>query len=417
LAGETLPIVFCFDQVESLQRTASDEEALFRFGRMAADLHDADHNVFLITCLQAAYVDQFKKAVRTADHDRIGRRSVLLDPLTRPQVEALLRSRLAAAPELAPLRSQHPADLLYPLPRSFVTEIPLEPAWTPRRILALAARAFEERQHGAASPAPSPEEFLNGELAARRASLLATLEPSDTHRIVVRGAELIAHLEGAEIENDDAQKADVVLTGPRRTAISVRNEADGRSLTPKLKALLAHTPRRDGASVVIVRDPRLPIAKTAVKAREHLAVLQERGTHLLEPTIEALAALDALSSILADSKSGDLANQDSVLDASGVLTWLRALRGSLPLEPVEELVSAIFEGEDSIARSDEQDLADLLSHEHLITVDLAAQILGQEPEHLLEVARKATAHCLVLEGPPAVLLDTAGIAPELEAAQ
>ena len=55
LAGETLPIVFCFDQVESLQRSAQDEEALFRFGRMAADLHDADANVFIITCLQVAY--------------------------------------------------------------------------------------------------------------------------------------------------------------------------------------------------------------------------------------------------------------------------------------------------------------------------------------------------------------------------
>ena len=67
LAGETLPIVFCFDQVESLQRTATDEEALFRFGRMASDLHDADANVFLITCLQVALLDQFKRAVRAAD--------------------------------------------------------------------------------------------------------------------------------------------------------------------------------------------------------------------------------------------------------------------------------------------------------------------------------------------------------------
>src|SRR5262249_18336422 len=154
----------------------------------------------------------------------------------------------------------------------------------------------------------------------------------------------------------------------------------------------------DGANVVIVRDPRLPIAKTAVKAREHLATLQQRGARLLEPTIEALAALEALASILADSKSGDLSNQDATLEAGAVLTWLRALRGDLALEPVEELVSAIFEGQESAAQSDEQDLADLLSHEHLITLDLAAQILAQNPEHLLEVARNATAHCLVLEG-------------------
>lgn len=417
LAGETLPIVFCFDQVESLQRTATDEEALFRFGRMAADLHDADNNVFLITCLQVAYLDQFKKAVRAADLDRIMRRSVLLEPLTKAQVARLVESRLSSAPELSSLRAEHSAEPFYPLKPNFVSQLPLEPPWTPRRVLSLAARAFEVRQHGRVSEAPSAEQFLSQELEARRESLAGKLEPSDTQRIVIQGAELIAQVEDAGIEANDSEKADLVLTGPRRTALHVRNEVDGRSLTPKLKALLAQTPRRDGASVVIVRDPRLPIAKTAVKAREHLTTLQERGARLLEPSIEALTALEALSSILADSKSGDLANQDATLEAGAVLAWLRNLRGDLALEPVQELVTAMFDGQGSVAKGEEQDLADLLSHERVIAADLAAQILGQKLERLLEVARKGSAHCLVLEGPPAVLLDIAGIAPEMEAAQ
>jgi hypothetical protein len=417
LAGETLPIVFCFDQVESLQRTATDEEALFRFGRMAADLHDADHNVFLITCLQAAFVDQFKSAVRAADLDRIARRSVLLEPLTRAQVSSLLQSRLVAAPELSNLRAQHASEPLYPLANNFPADLPLEPALTPRRALSLAARAFEERQHGVVSKPPTPERFLSQELASRCQSLTSKLEPSDTQRIIIQGAELVAHLEGSDIGRNDSQNADLVLTGNRRAALNVRNEADGRSLTPKLKALLGQTPRRDGATVVILRDPRLPIAKTAVKAREHLATLQERGARLVEPTIEALTALEALSSILADSKSGDLANQDEALEASAVLAWLRSLRGDLMLEPVEELVSAIFDGQGPATKTDEQDLADLLSHEHVIAAELAAQILGHKPERLLEVARQATAHCMVLEGPPTVLLDVAGIAPEVEAAE
>jgi hypothetical protein len=417
LAGETLPIVFCFDQVESLQRTATDEEALFRFGRMAADLHDADHNVFLITCLQAAFVDQFKSAVRAADLDRIARRSALLEPLTRAQASSLLQSRLVAAPELSNLRAQHPNEPLYPLANNFPADLPLEPALTPRRALSLAARAFEERQHGVVSKPLTPERFLSQELASRCQSLTSKLEPSDTQRIIFQGAELVAHLEGSDIGRNDSQNADLVLTGPRRAALNVRNEADGRSLTPKLKALLGQTPRRDGAAVVILRDPRLPIAKTAVKAREHLATLQERGARLIEPTIEALTALEALSSILADSKSGDLANQDEALEASAVLAWLRSLRGDLMLEPVEELISAIFDGQGSATKTDEQDLADLLSHEHVIAAELAAQILGHTPERLLEVARQATAHCMVLEGPPTVLLDVAGIAPEVEAAE
>lgn len=416
LAGETLPIVFCFDQVESLQRTATDEEALFRFGRMAADLHDADANIFLITCLQVAYLDQFKRAVRTADHDRIARRSVLLEPLNRAHVESLLLSRLARLPELASLRTEHAADPFYPLSTRFVQELALESPCVPRRILALAARAFDEAQQGRSVPVPTTAQALGSELAARQKEAIDALEPSDTQRIMVQGAQILAHLEGASVSGPDAEGADVVIAGERCAALSLRNEADGRSLTPKLKALLGHTPRRDGVKLVIVRDPRLPIAKTAVKAREYLKALQERGCVLVEPTVEALATLDALASILGDSKSGDLANEDRPLESGAVVAWLKSLRSELNLEPVQELIDSLFSQQPTVTDSGGQDLADLLSHEHVIAVDMAAQILSQTPDRILAIARKASAHCVVLEGPPAILLDVAGIASEAEVA-
>jgi len=416
LAGETLPIVFCFDQVESLQRTATDEEALFRFGRMASDLHDADANVFLITCLQVALLDQFKRAVRAADLDRIARRSVLLEPLSRVQVESLLLSRLARLPELASLRTQLAAEPFYPLSTRFVQELALESPCVPRRVLALAARAFDEAQQGRSVPIPTTAQALGSELATRQKEAIDSLEPSDTQRVMIQGAEILAHLEGASVSGPDAEGADVVIAGGRCAALSLRNEADGRSLTPKLKALLAHTPRKDGVKLVIIRDPRLPVAKTAVKAREYLKALQERGCSLLEPTVEALATLDALASILGDSKSGDLANEDRPLESSAVLAWLKSLRSELSLEPVQELIDSLFSQRATVADSGEQDLADLLSHEHVIAVEMAAQILSQTPDRILTIARKASARCVVLEGPPAVLLDVAGIASETEVA-
>jgi hypothetical protein len=277
----------------------------------------------------------------------------------------------------------------------------------------LAARAFEEAQHGRSTPVPTTSEFLGIELEQRQRSALTALDPSETPRVVTQGLELIAQLEAAQITTKDRANADVVIEGRRKTAVSVRNEADGRSLTPKLKALLASTPRPDGAKVVVVRDPRLPIAKTAVKARDYLKALEERGASLLEPTVEALAALDALSSILSDSKSGDLANEDAPLEAGAVLAWLKSLRGGLSFEPVEEFINELFADATVAPRGDEQDLADLLSHEHVIEVGMAAQILRQSPEAVLELARRAT-RCLVLEGPPQVLLDVAGVAAEGE---
>lgn len=416
LAGETLPIVFCFDQVESLQRTANDEEALFRFGRMAADLHDADANVFLITCLQVAYLDQFKRSVRAADYDRIAKRTAVLEPLTPPQAERLLHSRLERVPELGAHRTEHPGEPFHPLSSEFVQELTREQPCVPRRVLASAARAFEEAQHGSSTPRPSPEKFLGEELKAREADARGTLSPAETPRIVAQGLDLIAALEDAELTTTDDQNADMVIAGRRRSAVSLRNEADGRSLTPKLKTLLSSTPRRDGAKLVIVRDPRLPIAKTAVKAREYLTSLQQRGASLLEPTVEALAALDALASILGDAKSGDLANEDAPMEAGAVLKWLKSLRGDLSIEPVEEFIQNLFEGGAAPVDVDKQDLADLLSHEHVIPVEMAAQILRKPAERVLEIARGAPAHCLVLEGPPAVLLDVSGVSLEGEVA-
>jgi hypothetical protein len=67
-----------------------------------------------------------------------------------------------------------------------------------------------------------------------------------------------------------------------------------------------------------------------------------------------------------------------------------------------------------VAQGEEQDLADLLSHEHVIAVEMAARILGRTPERVLEIGRKASGHCVVLEGPPAILLDVAGISVETE---
>lgn len=416
LAGETLPIVFCFDQVESLQRTATDEEALFRFARMAADLRDSDGNVFLITCLQTAYLDQFQRSVREADRDRIAQRSVVLEPLTPSQVERLLRSRLEVVPELHALRAQHVSEPLYPLNERILKELLLEQPCVPRRVLALAARAFDEIQHGHPTSPPTTAEFLGKELAERQKIAAQSLEASETERVVVRGAEIIANLEGASLTDDEPGRANFVIAGERRAAVFVRNEIDGRKLTPKLKTLTSQVPREDGANVVIVRDSRLPFPRAAVKAREHLATLQARGVSLLEPSVEALAALDALASILGDAKSGDLANQDKPLEAGAVISWLKTLRADLTLEPIEELIEAIFDESKSVGDALHQDLVDLLSHEHVIPLDMAAQILGRATEQVLDAARKADGHCLVLEGPPSVLLDVSGVSQEGEVA-
>ena len=415
LAGETLPMVFCFDQVEALQRSADDREAFFRFGQMAADLHDSDHNVFLITCLQSAVIDLFRSAVRDADLERMAKRHAVLDPLNPAQVGRLIVSRLETVKGLASLRQKHAKEPYYPLTMALVAQLSSESPCVPRRVLTACVRCFDELQHGVALPPLGLPEFLDTELFLRHQSGKGSIGPADATRLVLQGVQVLATLRAAKIDDRDPERADLVVEAERRLAFSLRNEADGRSLGPKLRALLAHSPRKDGAQLLIVRDPRLTIAKTAVRARADLATLQAQGAVLVQPTLEALAALEALQSILADAKSGDLANDGDVVREGPVLEWLRGMKTNLGLEPIQTLMDSLFGNSAGAPQStEEQDMADLLAREHLMDLEQLSQRLGHSATVLLGLARLHSERFLVLEGPPVVVLDIAGSSAEVE---
>jgi hypothetical protein len=410
LAGETLPIAFCFDQVEALRRSVDDRDAFYRFGRMAADLFDADANVFLITCLQSAHLEDFRDSIRQADRDRMARRQTVLEPLTRAQVEKLLVARLEQVPEL----SAQSDDPFYPLTAQVVEGLVAETPCVPRAVLAYAARAFEAVQHGKPLPRPPTDQFLRRELVERRNEAVKTSNPAETSSILLSNVETLASIAGVTTVRDDLQGADFILEGEGRVAATIRNEADGRSLGPRLKKMLDRVPRSDGARPVILRDPRLPISRSAVKTREHLDALQKKGVAFVEPTVEALAALAALADLFADAKSGDLANDGRPLSEGAVREWLRTLHADLLLEPVEELVTAMLSRETVGPSREEQDLGAALADSRVLSVESAAERLGIPAARLLEIARGRSDRFLLLEGPPEVIVDVAGVAAEME---
>jgi hypothetical protein len=323
MAATTMPVVFCFDQIEALQRNADDRDAFFHFAQMAADLHDSAPSVGLITCLQSAVLDQFKCAVRQADFQRIAKRHAVLHSLTRHQVSALVTSRLALVPSLREHAGEQP---YYPFTSVFVSNLADEAPSVPRRIFNQCARQFDELQDAGVDAVPSMEEFLAAELADRRLQALQAGLDGESLRILAHALPLIAGSCGAEVGYDeDAEGADwLIYHGGQAVAVTVRNEADGRTLNPKLKALLDHSPRQDGAPWVLLRDPGLSLSKAAVRTRERLSELEAKGARFVEPSLETLATLDALQSLLGDAQAGDLARGGDAVDASTVLAWLKA---------------------------------------------------------------------------------------------
>jgi hypothetical protein len=322
LAATTMPVVFCFDQIEALQRNSDDREAFFHFAQMAADLHDSAPCVGLITCLQSAVLDQFKCAVRQADFQRIAKRHAVLHSLTRHQVSALVLSRLDLVPGLREHAGEQP---YYPFTSVFVANLADEAPSVPRRIFNQCARQFDELQDQGVDALPSMEEFLATELIARRLQVLQAGLAGESLRILMHALPVVAGLCGAEVRAEDPDGADWVINyGGRTAAVTVRNEADGRTLSPKLKALLERSPRPDGAPWVLLRDPGLSLSKAAVRTRERFSELEAKGARVVEPSLETLATLDALSSLLGDAQSGDLARGGDAVDSSTVLAWLKA---------------------------------------------------------------------------------------------
>ena len=424
LAIDTLPIVFCFDQVEALLRQARDPEAFFRFGRMAADLQDADPNICLITCLQSSQLEALNEAALGADRERFQKRKVPLDPLRPDQVERLVLSRLEPLEGLSKLRATRTDLPFYPFNQSFLRDLAKQSTCVPRSVLAECARQFEKLQRGH-TLGMDPTAFLTRTFDDELTDPNHTVSVGRAKQVLVSGAPILAAMGGLSslpVPLEDRARIDMILQKPEGTKveISVRNERDGRSLRHPMGALAQGASA--GRRIVVIRNPRTPFPSGAAGVLKDLKTMQSYGGRVVEPSLEALNALDVLSSILADAQSGDLSNQGDTLEADTVLAWLQSLlrypkdlqRGpDARIAPIMQLVDSLFEypesGNGRLGDNAEQALSERVGRARVIEVTAVAKALEANPALVLAHAQKASERYLVLGGPPAVLVDIAGV--------
>ena len=330
LAGNTLPIVFCFDQIEAIQLHRDDRDALFRFGRMAAELADVGGNVLIISCLQSALVDELTQSIRQADRDRIFKRATVLQPLSPAQVEALIKLRLDASPELASLRRAEPSFPFYPLDAQTVRTLTATSPCTPRRVLAHASERFESMR-GKAPALVSVENFLEEAFDTRRRARLAAGGPEDSSVTLEHGMPMLWSIRSATaavaVPAEDASLGIHALlpmaAGTLR--VSVRNETNLQSLAARLRKLIASA-ENGGPShrgLIILRDAERPIRLTAARCREYINELEQAGARFETVSAEALAALEVLRELVSDARSGDLSFKGEPVSETRVCDWLK----------------------------------------------------------------------------------------------
>lgn len=338
LAGNGLPILLSFDQVEALQMAPGDRDALFAFGQMISTLHDGTTNVLLVSCVQSAFATELKDHARSADYDRMTSLGALsLDPLDRSQAEALIARRLTLAADAAV--TLPPPGGCWPLEPFEFDDLFARGFVSPRKLLGLCAERYETRIGRAVNAPPSTpvseteqetlaalEQFLDGKWKDCVERKRAVSSPERTEEIIRHGLPLLVRLlapRARAVRDEQLPDVPLVFEGERgRIGLSVCAQPNMNSLSARLKRLKTQWGLKRLQRLLIVRDERVPIPKSAKATLKNLADLEAQEARVVSPPVETLVALDALREILSDAKSGDLTLEGNLLPPHAVERWL-----------------------------------------------------------------------------------------------
>lgn len=349
LAGNGLPIVIAFDQVEALEISPGDRDALFAFGQLTSTLHDKTTNVLLISCVQSSFFTQLRDHARQADYDRMASLGAWsLHPLNREQSLQLIAARLN---QLDPVeRSRLPQTGSWPLSlEEFNQTFAGAGTIPPRQLLSLCAERFEswsnqsqrdlaagycgESQTSGAADADriepakeTVETFFEEKWSVSIEDKQASNTPERTEEIVRHGLPLLVRMTAPNVKLvTDERLPDVSLVFEQQTGrigVSLCTQANMTSLAGRLKRLKEQHASKRIDRLVVVRDSRVPVSPTAKKSQQLLDELQQQQALIVYPSVEALAALDALRDILSDAKSGNLSLHGETILPQTVEEWL-----------------------------------------------------------------------------------------------
>ena len=91
LAGDALPIVLCFDQVENLLHTLQDRSGFARLGQVIATLrNESGKGLFVVSFIRSDKTQLLKDAAGEANWVRVAENRIALSPLTWNEANQLI---------------------------------------------------------------------------------------------------------------------------------------------------------------------------------------------------------------------------------------------------------------------------------------------------------------------------------------
>lgn len=410
LAGNSLPIVLSFDQVEAFELTPGDRDAMFLFGQLISTLHDSTTNVLLVSSVQSSFATRLKDHARAADYDRLTSLGALsLHPLSRDQAEALIAARLQAA------GVPSPGPACWPLATEDFEQLFSAGGVASRQLLSRCADAWETGQRHAsdqpkASPAPriAPREFLSEKWESVVNEKLSANGPEITEEIIRHGTPLLVSLvfsDTKSVKVEDLPDVALVLENPAgRTGVSICTQSNMTSLATRLKRLKTQFGKQLLRRLVVVRDTRVPMSQGAKVARQCLTELEQQGAVILHPSIEVLAALDALRAMLSDAKSGDLDCHGQPMMPQTVEDWFRTHLTAELQRFVDDLLGRNAAAAPASTETPFLEaLSALLAENPLLPLDEAARKLEWSGSQLVELAQRNADQFGLLGQPPTAI--------------
>jgi hypothetical protein len=402
LAGPEVPLVLCFDQIEALQVTLTDPQPFFEFSQLLVNLHDADNNLVLISCMQTGVAEQLRAGIPAYSRDRIqSYATCTLPPLDVVQGKELLSVRLGTPGSIAPFTEKDMARLMGSMGLC-----------TPRALLDRASSRYDELiSVGAPEETISLDDWLSQEWAQREEASLGENSVATSGDVLRHGLPLLVQAidpawrttKATEANGRATDVVDYILVGPQneaRVAVKIC-EGDATRLCHQLKKLNDLLPDRLRVEkIVLLRDERAPISKGAKKTHEMLAQLEKKDVVFHRVSPEAMSALDALRTLLSVSKSGDLDFAGKTVAPETVVEWLRKhLSASL-----QELAETLTTQHTDVPEMEEIDrLQEYLNEHQLAALPAAAAATGLTAETIVDLARTHNDLLQVISGSPGVV--------------
>jgi hypothetical protein len=330
LAGESLPIVLCFDQIEHLMHTLQDRGGFVRLVQMIAKLrHEGGKGLFIVSFVRSDLVQHLRDAAGGAGWARIAENQTSLSPLTWEHANQLILHRMNAVKPLQELRRGQ-GDEYWPLSKQCLQEIHhrMRLHCTPRELLWECKIAF-----GDPSPPPPPEDYLFVKWQ-QKYQQKKKAPGGDRLLHALNGVPWLAQLLGSAYEKIDLvdlqeglPDANLFLqtSGGGRIAFSAcpRTPQLWRRFDRLLRDWKLLSKRLDCRRLVLVCDT--PAKELPAGTQSRLQTLSKvAGVLSVCPPAEQIIGLDALHSLLTEANTGDLVYEGKAVPEEDVERWARS---------------------------------------------------------------------------------------------